>query len=83
MYTVYGNASCGWCRKAVKLLEDYGRQYAYRDVDDLEILNELKTRLPTARTIPQVWWDDQHIGGYEDLATHMQNTLGGYGEGKL
>jgi glutaredoxin len=83
MVIIYGNELCGWCRKAKKLAAEYNLKYEWRDTDDFEILNELKTILPSARTIPQIWWNEKYIGGYEDFATEISNTIGGFGEGKF
>jgi glutaredoxin len=81
MITIYGNDACVWCRKAKRLAEDYNLEHTWRNTDDQEVLNDLKIRLPNVKTIPQIWWDDTHVGGYQDLATTIQNTIGGFGEG--
>lgn len=81
MITIYGHQRCGWCKKAKALAEQYELKYEWLDTDDQEILNALKTALPTARTVPQIWWGDKHIGGYENFAAEVENTLGNYGQG--
>lgn len=80
MITIYGHQRCGYCRKAKKLAEQYNLKYEWRDTDEGDNLNQLKAILPNAKTVPQIWWNESHIGGYEDFATEVQNTLGGYGE---
>lgn len=35
---------------------------------------ELKERMPTARTIPQIFVGEQHIGGYEDLVKFLSEN---------
>lgn len=83
MITIYGNQLCGWCRKAKSLAEQYNLKVNWKDTDDQENLNELKQRIPDVKTIPRIWWDDRYIGGYEDFATEIENTLGGFGEQKV
>ncbi len=83
MITIYGNNRCGWCKKAKKLAETYGLQHQWKDTDVEENLNTMKTLFPNARTVPQIWWDDRHIGGYEDFAAEIENTIGGHGEQKF
>jgi glutaredoxin len=82
MIVIYGNEACVYCRKAKRLAEQYELRYEWKDTDSDFILNELKTMLPNVKTIPQIWWNGNHIGGYEDFATAVNNTIGGYGEGK-
>jgi glutaredoxin len=33
----------------------------------------LKERLPGAKTVPQIFFDGEHIGGYNDLADYIEN----------
>ncbi|MFA7408398.1 MAG: glutaredoxin [Anaerolineaceae bacterium] len=81
--TIYGHARCVWCKKAVALAEQYNLAVDYRDTDKEGVLEELKSKLPNAKTVPQVFWDDRHIGGYSDLATEIESTIGNYGQGAL
>jgi glutaredoxin len=43
----------------------------------------MKIKLPDVRTIPQIWWHGNHIGGYEDLVSEIENTIGGFGDQKF
>jgi glutaredoxin 3 len=80
MITIYGHGRCGWCIRAKKLAERYSLSYEWKDTDDNAILNEMKIKLPEARTVPQIWWHEKYIGGYEDFAAEVENTIGGYGD---
>ena len=83
MITIYGNELCGWCRKAKKLAEQYELKYEWKDTDIQDNHNQLKLLKPDSKTIPQIWWHDSYIGGYEDFAREVENTLGGHGEQKI
>ena len=83
MITIYGHNRCGWCKKAKKLAETYSLPSQWKDTDVDANLNEMKIKLPNAKTVPQIWWDDRYIGGYEDLAAEIENTIGGHGEQKF
>ena len=83
MITIYGHSRCGWCTKAKKLAESYNLEYNYKDTDIQENLNDLKKDLPNVKTVPQIWWDDRHIGGYEDFASEIENTRSDYGNGRI
>lgn len=83
MITIYGHARCGWCVKAKKLAEQYHLKYEWKDTDMSENLNDLKKKFPNVKTVPQIWWDDRHIGGYEQFSSEIENTLGNYGQEKV
>jgi len=83
MITIYGNSVCMWCEKAKDLAERYGLEFEYRNVDEDRYMNEFKINFPSARTIPQIKWGNRYIGGYGEFAEEVENTLGGYGDGKL
>lgn len=81
MITIYGHTRCGWCTKAKNLAEQYGLEYQWKDTDDQENLNQLKKDLPSVKTVPQIWWDNRYIGGYDKFSAEVENTLGNYGQG--
>lgn len=80
MLIIYGNELCSYCRRAKKLADQYHLSYEWKDTDIQENHNELKKLKPESKTIPQIWWNGNYIGGYDDLSVEIQNTIGGYGE---
>lgn len=72
-----------WCMKAKQLATQYGIKYEWKDTDDQSILNELKLKYPAVKTVPQIWWHDRHVGGYDHFASEIENTLGNYGQSKI
>ena len=80
MIVIYGAPWCMWCIKAKNLAEQYQLDFVYKDVDDVEIKQQLKEKLPDTKSIPQILWHGRHIGGYEDFAREIENTLGNYGQ---
>lgn len=83
MITIYGKPTCVYCVKAKNLATQYDLRFEYLDISVPENLDSLKNAMPDASTIPQIWWNDKHVGGYQEFAEMIQNTIGGYGEGKL
>jgi glutaredoxin len=83
MITIYGNSRCGWCIRSKKLAERYDLKYEWKDTDEDHNLNEMKILLPDVKTIPQIWWHGRYVGGYEDFADEIENTIGGYGDQKI
>lgn len=71
---VFTGVNCGYCEKAKALLER--NAIAFRELDisgDAANRDELIRRLPRSKSIPQVFVDGEHIGGYEDLC-HLDET---------
>lgn len=64
---IYTGPNCGYCKRAKALLDR--KQLAYREIDISEPRHheELLRRLPRARTIPQIFVGERHLGGCEDL----------------
>jgi glutaredoxin 3 len=64
---VYVSRYCGWCTRALALLEAKGIEPEVISVDtDRELRSEMEER-SGRRTVPQVFVGDRHIGGYDDL----------------
>jgi glutaredoxin len=81
MITIYGNETCGHCLRAKRLATQYNLPYVFKDTDEDANLNELKKIIPVQRSsIPQIWWHDRYVGGCDDFANEITNSMGGFGE---
>jgi len=74
MITIYGKPSCGFCTKAKNFVQSRGLEYEYKDVQTATFMEELKTAMPEVRSVPQIWVNGDHIGGYNDLVTYIEET---------
>lgn len=64
---VYASRYCGWCTRALVLLENKGVRPEIINVDmDRAARTEMEER-SGRRTVPQIFIGDRHIGGYDDL----------------
>ena len=81
MVIIYGRPKCNWCDEAIAACKQYKLEYEYRNIREETYKNELLEKLPNARTVPQIWWNDKHIGGFSELAEEIDNTRGGFGDG--
>ena len=64
---MYAADWCGYCARARRLLDDKGVAYEEIDVDLTPGADaEMRTR-SGRRTIPQIFINDQHVGGAEEL----------------
>ncbi len=66
--TVYYKRWCGYCVRAMALLDSKGVAYEKIDIED-ERKQEKKMvkRSGGASTVPQIFIDDRHVGGCDDL----------------
>lgn len=70
-FLVYTKPDCKWCVLAKHLLSDIGWFYAEVDVTkDQQARDRLKEL--GLRTVPQIWFGDEHIGGFANLETWWQ-----------
>ncbi len=66
---IYTKAFCGYCARAKRLLDEKGVDYVEHDISmGGEKRDEMMARKPDAMTVPQIFIDDQAIGGSDDLA---------------
>ena len=67
-FEIFGGEGCPYCVKAVKLVVEKGVDYTYKDINkDEEAFDQLVGRIKKWKTIPQIFYGTQHIGGYDDL----------------
>jgi len=65
---IYGVEGCIYCEKAVSWCEDNDIGFTYYDVTNAsDLIEELIERIGFVKTVPQIFINDDHIGGYEDL----------------
>jgi glutaredoxin len=74
MVIIYGTEWCSYCIRAKKLVEQHKLDFEFRDVDNPEIKTQLTSMLPDYKTIPQIWWYGNHVGGYDKFASEVENT---------
>ena len=66
---MYSTAVCPYCVMAEKLLASKGVQHIDKiRVDADPAAREEMMQRTGRRTVPQIYIDDRHIGGYDDLS---------------
>jgi len=65
---MYCTSTCPYCIRAEKLLNKKGVKFNKINVENNQ--NKLKEMLKRSKqnTVPQIFIDDKHIGGFDDLA---------------
>lgn len=71
---VWSQTNCPACTEAKKLLENYGIKYAERMIGiNGYTKKDLIDKVPTARSVPQIFLDGKYVGGLMELKRILQN----------
>ncbi|WP_282610750.1 glutaredoxin domain-containing protein [Pelagibius sp. Alg239-R121] len=70
---IYTGPACGYCEAAKTLLNEKGMLFTELDITDVGVLATFRERLPRVKSVPQVFINGKHIGGYEDLVRVVNN----------
>ena len=74
---MYTGPSCNFCAAAKRLLVRNNATFSEIDITSKEgLMEEMIQKANGKRTIPQIFIDDKHIGGYQELrALEKENKL--------
>ena len=65
---MYSGPMCNFCEAAKRLLDRNNLKYSVIDVSSgANIREEMTNKSNGRRTIPQIFFDEMHIGGYQEL----------------
>ncbi len=65
---IYSTTTCPSCVRAKQLFENKGVEYTEYKVDqDTDRFKEMKLRANGSRSVPQIFINDEHIGGFDHL----------------
>ncbi len=66
---IYSKSWCGFCARAKALLEHKGQGFNEIDVESEPArVSEMVKRAGGRRSVPQIFIDGVHVGGFDDLA---------------
>lgn len=66
--TIYTRPFCGYCARALALLQDKGADFAEIEAGmDPALRREMMERSGGGATFPQIFVGEQHIGGCDDM----------------
>lgn len=69
---VFTKPGCPYCVAAKQLLVKRNIPFVERDITRRDHWEEIRSRVPGFRTVPQVFLDGRHIGGFDDLTLHFK-----------
>ena len=74
MIEIYGKPMCPFCEKAKAFCETNGFAYKYFTLGTDYTKEELLETFPGARTVPQIIVGGNKIGGFDKLASYVEET---------
>lgn len=78
MITIYGKDNCYWCQESKDLARRYNLEFEYKNTGYEKFRTEMFEHVPDAKTVPQIFWDERYIGGYDDFVKEIENVLGSH-----
>ena len=69
---VWSKDACPFCVQAKGLLKQKGINFEERNVSRDWTKEQLLAAVPNARTLPQIFLDDNYVGGFTELRKHLQ-----------
>jgi glutaredoxin 3 len=75
--TIYTGPLCNFCDAAKRLLVRNNAEYKEINIATTDgAMDEMIKKANGRRTVPQIFFDEQHIGGYDDIrALEKENKL--------
>ena len=70
---IYSGRFCGYCTAAERLFQSKKAEYELIKVDEDPEQFEHMMEITGRRTIPQIFIDDFHVGGFDDLMVLSQS----------
>ena len=73
--TIYTGPLCNYCEAAKRLLAR--NNVTYKEINIATIsgaMDEMIKKANGKKTIPQIFFDDQHIGGYDEIRALEKNN---------
>ena len=72
---MYSSPWCGYCVRARRLLKSKGVDYTDIDITSAPGLRAEMMQKSGLRTVPQIWINEEHIGGCDELYALERNGL--------
>jgi glutaredoxin len=71
---VWSKTTCSNCTQAKELLRSKSIEFEERNIETDWTKEQLLEAVPTARTVPQIFLDDNYIGGLSELKKHFEKV---------
>jgi glutaredoxin 3 len=74
MIEIWGKTQCPYCEQAKQFCETRQYNYVYKQLDVDFTREEVLEAFPGARTFPQIKVNGDIVGGFDKLASYIENT---------
>lgn len=64
---IWSKTSCPFCVQAKELLKNKGIEFEERVLGEGWTKQQLLEAVPNAKTVPQIFLDEEYVGGFTDL----------------
>jgi glutaredoxin 3 len=71
---VWSKYNCPYCDQAKALLTQRGIEFEERKIGDGWTKENLLEAVPAARSVPQIFLDEELIGGFTELRERLKNV---------
>lgn len=72
--TIWSKDMCPYCDRAKALLKQKGIEFEERKIGGGWTKEQLLESVPSARTVPQIFLGENHIGGHDDLVKYFKEN---------
>jgi len=69
---VWSKYHCPYCDQAKALLTQKGIEFEERKIGDGYTREELLEEVPNARSVPQIFIEGAHVGGFNELKEYLK-----------
>ena len=75
MVVIFGINTCLHCLKCKQLCQALEIEYEYLDLGEPDVSEMFRNLFPDEDQIPQVLWEGEHIGGYHELKSKIDDYI--------
>jgi len=72
---VWSKFNCQHCDQAKALLDQQGIEFEERRIGDGWTKEQLLESVPSARSVPQIFVNDQLVGGFTELQKYIKENV--------
>ena len=69
---IYTQNKCVYCDAAKEEFKSRNWNYTAKSIEEDAHRESLFEELPNVKTVPQIWINNNHIGGYNELKTWLK-----------
>lgn len=75
MVVIFGINTCLHCLKCKQLCQALEIEYDYLDLSEPDVSELFRGLFPEESQVPQVLWEGEHIGGYPELKSKIDDYI--------